>query len=494
MIDTVLQPKQLDLWDAMETSSAKFIGFGGALGSAKSHGIRAVNLLRRDRYPGTVSLLFRRTMKELRENHIDPMFRAWPGLRSFWNVQEKTLRFPNGSSTIFGAADDERGMGSYVGPEYDDIFIDQAEQISEDWIERLTERCRGTTSNIKRHVVPTCNPGGISHGYLKRLFITQKFKANEDPGQYLFIHAFAWDNVEWAKAALEADGLTPHDYYRVWTDEQRFDYFTMRTEYGRFLNSRPRKRRSAMLLGSWEEYDGQYFDVFDSETTPMPAHALGLRPHHPRTMSGDYGFAHKASIYWHGQITSTIRVTYREFSSPGKSPEVLAHTIGQLNNGEKIERFTLGADSFNLRAGEESVATKMGRVLSLYGIPDPEPADMKPGSRAVRARAAYDAIANKTWVISSTCKDLIDCLPNLVHDPDDREDVLKVDDDDPYDGSTYEFAADPLAVPQTFAERLEERSADIPKEDFTSRSIMALRIQNEEKQRKPYFARMGRYR
>jgi hypothetical protein len=226
----------------------------------------------------------------------------------------------------------------------------------------------------------------------------------------------------------------------------------------------------------------------------MPAHLLGLKPQHPRTISGDYGFAHKASIYWHGQITSTIRVTYREFSAAGKSPEILAHTIGQLTAGEKIERFTLGADSFRLQAGEESFATKMARVLTGYGIPEPEQADMKPGSRAVRARSAYDAIANKTWVISSTCKDLIECLPNLVHDPDDREDVLKVDDDDPYDGSTYEFGREPLDVPKTFSEKLEERAADIPQEDLTSRSMLVLKMQEEEKRRRPYFARMGGHR
>lgn len=495
MIQIALQPKQLDLWHAMETSTAKFIGFGGALGSAKSHGIRAVNILRREKYAGTVSLIFRRTSKELRDNHIDPMFEAWPHLREFWNVQDKILRLPNGSRTIFGAADDERGMGSFIGPEYDDVFVDQAEQVPEDHIEALVERCRGTRNRqIKRHVVPTCNPGGVSHGYLKRLFIGPNSKAATDTGNYIFIHAFAWDNVEWVMEALEEDGLTPHHYYHEWTDKQRFDYFVTRSDYGRTLNSRPAKRRNAMLLGKWDQYDGQFFDVFNPETTPMPAHLLGIKPNSPRTISGDYGFAHAASIYWHAQLTDTIRATYREFSSPGKSPEVLAHTIGQLTKGEKIERFILGSDSFRLLAGEESIATKMGRVLAEYGIPEPEPADMKPGSRAVRARLAYDGIANRTWVIGSTCRDLIDCLPNLIHDPADREDVLKVDGDDPYDGATYELPFAPLDITLTFAEKVEARSVEIPKDDLTSRAMMAMKVEEEEKHHRKRYARMGGWR
>jgi phage terminase large subunit len=492
LIEAALQPKQLALWKALETSNAKFVGFGGALGSAKSHGIRAVNILRREQYRETQSLIFRRTSKELRDNHIDPMLRAWPQLRQFWNVQDKILRLPNGSSTIFGAADDERGMSSFIGPEYDDIFIDQAEQVPEDHIEALAERCRGTGNrDIKRHVVPTCNPGGISHGYLKRMFIGPTSRAAKEPKDYLFIHAFAWDNVEWSMPSLEEDGLTPHDYYHNWNDEQRFEYFITRSDYGRFLNSRPTKRRNASLLGQWDQYDGQYFDIFNPETSPMEAHLLGLKPNSPRWMSGDYGFSHKASFYWHAQITSTIRVTYREFSASGKSPEILAHTLGQLNAGERVARFIIGSDSFNLRAGEESVVTKMTRILSEYGIPEPERADMKPGSRAVRARSAYDALANKTWVISTSCKDLIECLPNLVHDPDDREDVLKVDDDDPYDGATYGLMAEAPEIKKTLAEKVEERSVEIPREDLTSRAMMHLRVQHEEKQRPRYLARMG---
>src|SRR5262245_66363196 len=110
-----LQPRQSELYDLVETSAATRIGIGGSRGGGKSEGGRAVMLLRRMRYGGTSGLIFRRTMDELRSNHIVPLFREFREMRPWYNVAERTSTLPNGSMITFGYAEHEGDILAYQG-------------------------------------------------------------------------------------------------------------------------------------------------------------------------------------------------------------------------------------------------------------------------------------------------------------------------------------------------------------------------------------------
>lgn len=481
----ITQPKQAELFNAMESGEYRFILFGGALGTGKSHGLRLCNFGRRSFHPGTTSLIFRRTIPELRENHIDPMFRTWPEFSQFWNATEKVLRFPNGSSTTFASADDEKAIARFMGPEYGDIFVDQAEQISEDWIDRLKERNRQTgVPGFKPQFVMTANPGGISHAYLKRVFVDRKrYLTHEKPEDYHFIQAHAWDNVEWSRDALEADGLTPRDYYS-WTDEERFRYFVERTTYGRTLDSKPPKRRAAMLLGDWSVYEGQFFDCFDPEKDPIPIDAVELRDWTPRWISMDWGFRHKTAVYWHAQVGERTVCTYREYITSGTGVDEIAHTIGALTNGERIRAFYLGGDAFAHKTDEQTIDIRLARTLAEYGIPAPSRAVDGPGSRRARGAVAYDRLGDKTLLIARTCPELINLLPELLSDPDEVETVLKVEGDDPWDGWSYGILTPDVkerVPPEEVVRRV--AVAEFKKEggDLTSTHLKALTEQQKVK-------------
>ena len=480
-----LQPKQGTLLELVESGKYDGILYGGALGGGKSRGIRLIDAIRRDRWPGSTSLIFRRTYPELRVNHIDQMLRDHPYLEKFWSTTDKTIYWPNSSQTVFASADDEKAVARFMGMEFGDIFADQGEQISEDWHGRLRERNRqtGVPGFVPQYVI-SANPGGISHGYLKRIYVDRKkYIGRERAGGYAFVQAFAWDNVEWSREALEADDLTQDDYYG-WTDEQRFRYFIERTHYGRILDSKPTKRRNAMLLGRWDEYDGQYFDCFDPAASPVPYASLDLKPWTQRWISMDWGYDHPTAVYWHAQISDTQRAVYREFTVSHMGVEDIAHAIGRLTKpmddapGEHIKTFFLGADAFAEKTDEQTINIRLGKILALYGIPQPTRASMGPGSRVARARAAYDGLAAKSLLIADTCPELIECLPNLVHNPDQREDILKVDGDDRYDGWAYGLTygrVDGDAKP--WEQKVIEAVANIPKEDITSRNIAIAKME-----------------
>ena len=88
----------------------------------------------------------------------------------------------------------------YQGQEYDIIFLDEATQFTEYQFETLTACLRGANDFPKRMYL-TCNPGGIGHEWVKRLFVSKRYRQNEKPEDYLFIPATVFDN----KALMEKD-------------------------------------------------------------------------------------------------------------------------------------------------------------------------------------------------------------------------------------------------------------------------------------------------
>ena len=134
-----VQPKQ---WLFM-TDKHRHIAYGGARGGGKSWAVRAKGKLLALRYPGIKILIVRRTMPELRNNHIDQLRTELKGFAKY-NQTEKIFRFPNGSSIAFGYCAKDNDLYQYQGAEYDVIFIDEAAQLREEWIKKINACVRGT--------------------------------------------------------------------------------------------------------------------------------------------------------------------------------------------------------------------------------------------------------------------------------------------------------------------------------------------------------------
>jgi len=77
-------------------SRARHTAYGGARGGGKSWAMRRKFVLLALRYPELNLLLLRRTLPELRENHIIPLQRELYGIAPY-NSTERVFRFPNGS-------------------------------------------------------------------------------------------------------------------------------------------------------------------------------------------------------------------------------------------------------------------------------------------------------------------------------------------------------------------------------------------------------------
>ena len=235
------------------TDGHRHVGYGGARGGGKSWAVRTKAKILAAVYAGIKVLIVRRTFPELLNNHINQLREELHGLAKF-NKSEKVFTFPNGSTIKFGYCNCDGDLGQYQGAEYDVIFLDEATQLQEEWIKKINACVRGVNSFPKRTYY-TCNPGGASHGYIKRLFIDRRFEEAEKPEDYSFTQALVQDN----RALMESQ-----------------------PEYVAQLETLPPKLREAWLYGKWDVYEGQFFEDFRTEPDVGKCLEAGITPEEAR--------------------------------------------------------------------------------------------------------------------------------------------------------------------------------------------------------------------
>ena len=216
------------------SADRKHVGFGGARGGGKSWSVRTKAKILAATYKGIKILIVRRTYQELVNNHIEPLSSELDKNIAKYNDSKKMFRFANGSVIKFGYCNCDRDLDQYQGAEYDVIFLDEATQLQEMWIKKITACVRGV-NNFPKRIYYTCNPGGASHGYFKRLFIDKRYESGESPEEYEFIQALVTDN----KALMASQ-----------------------PDYIKQLEALPPKLREAWLYGRWDIFEGQFFEDF----------------------------------------------------------------------------------------------------------------------------------------------------------------------------------------------------------------------------------------
>lgn len=182
-------------------SRKKYTAYGGARGGGKTWCAIRKALGGALNYPGIRILFIRREYEDLRSSVIEPMVSMIPQGIANYNQQLYMLYFLNGSSIKFGNMPGYGAavMGKYQGQEYDWIFLEEATQLTEQEFRGLGACLRGVNEIPKRFYL-TCNPGGIGHHWVKRLFVEKRFRENENPEDYEFIKATVDDNVDLMKS------------------------------------------------------------------------------------------------------------------------------------------------------------------------------------------------------------------------------------------------------------------------------------------------------
>lgn len=420
-----LQPKQQEFMNSIDKWPTTF--FGGARGGGKSFSLRSIMLLRRFKYPGSTGAIFRKTFPELEANHIRPMFRQWPFLRDFYNESKKILSLPNGSVLRFCYCESDKDVDKYQGDEFHDLAIDEAGQWAEGVFRTLMGSNRSSNPNIPARCLLTGNPGGLGHGWLKRIFIDKRFKDNERPTDYHFIQSLVHDN----QALILAD-----------------------PDYVHRLNAEPNEAlRKAYLYGDWDIAAGMFYTELRRSIHLIKPFEI---PHHwNRFGAYDFGFNHPAAFGYFATDEDGNVYLYREVVQAGLRVDQFAKRLLSFPDTDRLYPIAAGLDCWTKKGIiNDKTPPTISEEFQKHGIHLQKAiVDRIQGANQVRKYLAWDGRPNNKpkFFIFDTCPITYDCLSRMIVDPDRPEDVLKVDStegdpmsgDDPYDMVRYGLMSRP---------------------------------------------------
>lgn len=360
-------------------STARYTAYGGSRGGGKSWALRRKLILLCLRYPGIRCLIIRRTLSELTQNHVNPLLAELSSAVKY-SPGERVFSFKNGSRIMLGYLACDADTLRYQGQEYDIIAIDEATQLSEYQFSTLKGCLRGV-KDVPRRMYLTCNPGGVGHAWVKRLFVDRIYRQGERADDYRFIRASVYDN----------DVLLLHD-----------------PEYVKGLESLPDTLRSAWLDGSWDIFEGQFFPEFQKSRHVKDPCEVDTNRYF---ISFDYGFDRFALLVL-AICGDTLYVT-REFCASeltlSKAGEELARIAeDERSRGHFVSYAVCSPDLWNRR--QDTGYSGFEIISKIRGVPPLVRADNRriPGWRALRER-----LSGGLYVFSS-CGELISSMESLL--------------------------------------------------------------------------------
>lgn len=323
--------------------------------------------------------------------------------------------YSNGSRIYVGGMD---RSNTVLGGEPSIILVSQAEELNAENIETLMTRVTGRGGQMRNHasqLIMECNPGGLKH----------PLKIMEASNALTMINARHRDN--------------PSLYNQETGDI---------TEQGKkslgILNRLSGIRRTRLLDGHWAGAEGLFFSNFDTDV-----HGLNSVP----DLSGmvefwgsmDYGFNHWNIFQLHCQNGDGVHFTLQELCHRQHYPHEIAPDILSA-----LSRFNLAIDDLTaIYTGSDTFA-KTGHALDTvadqyreHGVGKLTAWESGPGSRTTKSHHLLRMLGSQedgrkiepSWYyVKENCKRLAECLPGLVPDPTNPEQVKKVDCSDSGDG------------------------------------------------------------
>lgn len=402
-------------------SKKPYIAYGGARGGGKSWLIDVKACLLARRYgrpnifrPGIKICIVRRTLEDLRENHIEPLKVMLQGIATY-NQQDRKFYFKNGATIKFAYYDNENDKDHFQGKEFDVIFIDEATQMQPEWLEIIASSCRGV-NNFPHRIYFMCNPGGPGHQYIKRLFIDKNYKDDENPDDYEFIQALVTDNT----------ALMAYD-----------------SKYINFLNHLPPKLKKAWRDGSWDVYQGQFFETFtndrenyDSQQWTHVINPIPIPRYWPIYRSFDWGYNKPFSAGYYTYYDGTLYRIAELYGVQYSGNEAVANTgvkwppqkvFAEMQKMEREHPLLRGREITGVAdpaIWDAQYGESIAETAEKYGIFF-EKGDHEriPGWMQCQYRLMFDDLGYPRFYVFNTCKEFIRTIVTLQYDEHKAEDL-----------------------------------------------------------------------
>lgn len=376
-------------------SRAKYTCYGGARGGGKSWALVAKSAGGALRYKGINILVLRREYSEMQNTLIDPMLKAFPSQVYTYNKSEHLLTFVNSSTIKFGNMPGYGAAvaGKYQGQSYDWLFIDEATQFLESEFRGLAAIVRGV-NRIPKRIYLTCNPGGVGHNWVKRLFIDRKFKKGENPKDYVFIKATVDDNK---------------------------DLMENNPDYVAQLELLPEDIRRAHRYGDWDALAGVFFEEFTEGVHTCPP--FPIPANWARYRAFDYGLDMFACL-WFAVDENGRCYVYREYNESGVIASDAARKQLELTLPSENIYFSIAPPDMWAKQRETGKTMAATFAENGVGLVKADNARVQ-GWAAVKELLKVQADGKPNLIVFNTCERLIECMKCLMHDEVNPNDVSK---------------------------------------------------------------------
>jgi len=459
-------------------------------------------------FSGCNVLVLRRTFKELESGAISDLKTFVPKELYDYDQTKHVATFKNGSKVIFGHCQNlrERDIEQYLGSAYPAILVDECGQFSADaWMMLFSRNVvnpgcqRDEAGNLPMPVIIGCsNPLGPHYEYYRQLFVEKEpwnkpedARKDETNGTWWVSEGGEWRCI-----------YDPRSYAcqrSTVLDNQEL----LKRDPGIIarLMSLPKAKRDKMLLGLDGTVEGQYFDVFDEYY-----HVINLREdpdaiiwqeYQPVWIGQDWGMVHaNAAFFFTKALCKTSigddyklkTVCFAEaVVTGGKTMQQLVSILSskcKLPNGTpfKPKNIYFSHEKFARQMEARSPADEYSRALKEMGMPPVTPATR---DRIGSASLMYNMFKSGDLVILDTCKEIILAIPSLMRNPDELDDVLKVDakGDDVYDGFRYGLYGHLAARKKPMADVQRDRLKELVKTDPLAAHFYNLKLTEDAKAR-----------
>lgn len=368
------------------------------------------------RYPGLKCLLLRKNSGSNLENFTEARKKILKKIRNKFNKFRNTLWFPNGEScVILGHFQNEKDIDKYLGLEYDVIAVEEATTLTRNKYNDIQTCCRTSKRGWRPRMYSTTNPGGIGHAWYRAKFIIP-FKAGKETTTR-FIPSLVGDNP--------------------WNNP----------DYVKILDKLTGWKRRAWFEGDWDIAAGQYFTNFRATSREAGGHLEdSFDPNKAKEwiLALDHGFNHYTVILLGAVCDDGLHIVDEHVKRLTLTPQHVEMVKAMLDRhkiGVELKRGLRLSDIRNFFAGTDIYASERDGK-SVHDEYKANGIDWKPASTDrvngwAELLKMFGDPENKIQpklFIHSRCVRLIDCLPNLQHDPNNPEDVLKWDIDEDGNG------------------------------------------------------------
>lgn len=451
------KPEEQKIWTPMRGSQYAFhstdvdeLLYGGAAGGGKSDSL-LVESLRQVGVPGYTAIIFRRTYPELEKSLVPKAYDLLYGSAKPSN-KGMTWSFPNGSKIHLSHLQREEDKEKHKSNEYDFIGFDELTSFTESQYVYLFSRLRGKNPEIQRFMRSATNPTGVGHGWVKKRFL------NPDPesvtllgGQpYEFAAGWKYKGKTYTDFESLPDGFEKGDpvfteeHFKIWKDNKsgitrafipallwgNTHIIKSDPDYVKRLKTLPHKQQQALLYGSWDLFEGQFFSEWDPDINTCKP--FSIPPHWKRFVAIDYGYTAPASVHWYALSEDGKVYVYRELYGSKLTTEDQAESILKMTGEDERIDWYAADPSMWARSGH-GVGERHVDIYDRAGVP------LTPSSRDRKAGWAlmHQYIASGKLVFFTNCDKAISTIPSLIHSKMNPEDLDTTQEDHAADDCRY---------------------------------------------------------